>query len=249
MILLADIGNTHTHLGWADRRRLLRTRDVPTAGLTATAFSEVLKAWIGRRVVAGACVCSVVPTATGMVADAIRSATAVEPVILGPRNLPGLRVRYPKPRTIGPDRLAGAVAARRHLGAPVVVVGCGTATTFDVVDREGCFVGGVIAPGLGLLADALHEHTALLPRIRPQEPRRVVGRSTREAMASGTVHGYRGLVAEVLRQIRRETGHPRLTAVATGGNARWIAGVAGIRTVHPHLVLEGLRLTWEWRQG
>ncbi|MCW5559637.1 MAG: type III pantothenate kinase [Verrucomicrobiae bacterium] len=249
MILLADIGNTRTHLGWANRRRLLRTREVPTRDITAGNLARTLRSWLGSAEVEGACVCSVVPSAAGPVLEAIRQATGVTPVVLGTRHLPGLSVAYPKPRTIGPDRLAGAVAARWHFGAPVVVVGCGTATTFDVVDPDGCFVGGVIATGLSLLAEALHEHTALLPRIRLRPPRRVVGRSTRESMLSGAVLGYQGLVSEILRRIRLELRRPRLTVVATGGNARWIAEVPGIREVRPNLVLEGLRLTWEWQRG
>jgi len=249
MILLADIGNTRTHLGWANRRRLVHTRELPTNVVTAGRLSRTLRSWLGSAQVEGACVCSVVPEATGPALQAIREVTGVAPAVLGTRHLPGLRVAYPKPRTLGSDRLAGAVAAHCHWGAPVVVVGCGTATTFDVVDPEGRFVGGVIAPGLGLLADVLHERTALLPRIRLREPRRVVGRSTRQSMLSGTILGYRGLVSEILRQIRTEIGQPRLAAVATGGNARWIAGIPGIREVRSHLVLEGLRLTWEWQQG
>ncbi|MBN8248866.1 MAG: type III pantothenate kinase [Verrucomicrobia bacterium] len=247
MILLADIGNTHTHFGWADRKRLRKTRNVPTAGLSPGDLSRTLRAWLGDVAVEGACVCSVVPSVTGPVLQALREVTGVSPLILDPGKLPGLRVSYPRPRTIGADRLAGAVAARWHFGQPVLVVGCGTATTFDVVDREGCFVGGVIAPGLGMLTDVLYERTALLPRVRLREPRRVVGRSTREAMVSGAVVGYRGLVFGILREIRRETGLPRLKAVATGGNAAWISTVPGIHAVQPHLVLEGLRLTWESR--
>ena len=116
----------------------------------------------------------------------------------------GVGIDYPKPETIGADRLANAAAAVALYGSPAIVVDFGTAVTFDVISPAGNYAGGVIAPGLGAMTDYLHNRTALLPRVNLREPRRAIGRSTAEAMRSGAIHGYRGLIAEILRQILKE---------------------------------------------
>jgi type III pantothenate kinase len=154
-------------------------------------------------------------------------------------------IDYPKPGSIGQDRLANALAAKEHFGAPVVVVDFGTAVTFDVVDRRGFYVGGIIAPGLAAMTDYLHEKTALLPRIKIREPRGVIGKNTEHAMLVGAVHGYRGLVRELIAELKRELGARRLPVVATGGYAKLIAArLPEIDAVRPNLTLEGLRLLW-----
>ena len=155
----------------------------------------------------------------------------------------GIGIDYPKPSSIGADRLANAIAAHARLGAPVVVVDFGTAVTFDVVDEAANYTGGIIAPGLSAMTDYLHEKTALLPRIRIAEPESVIGKHTRGAMLSGAVHGYRGLIAELVRQLKRELGAARLPVVATGGCAALMAArLPVVRHVEPLLTLEGLRL-------
>ncbi len=128
----------------------------------------------------------------------------------------GVGIDYPQPNTIGPDRLANAVAARHRFGAPVVVVDFGTAVTFDVVDRAGNYVGGIIAPGLAAMTDYLHEKTALLPRISIREVKSPIGKSTEQAMLVGAVHGYRGLIRELIMELKRELKVRRLPVVATG---------------------------------
>jgi type III pantothenate kinase len=131
----------------------------------------------------------------------------------------------------------------------VVVVDFGTAVTFDVVDRRGDYVGGVIAPGLAAMTDYLHEKTALLPRIRIREVRGAIGRSTEEAMLIGAVHGYRGLIRELLRNLKRELKTRTLPVIATGGYGRLMAsGLPEITAVDPLLTLDGLRLVWQWNQ-
>jgi type III pantothenate kinase len=165
---------------------------------------------------------------------------------LNPKTLRGLGIDYPKPQTIGPDRLANALAARHHFGAPVVVVDFGTAVTFDVVDLKGNYVGGIIAPGLAAMTDYLHEKTALLPRINIREIRGAIGKSTEEAMLVGAVHGYRGLIRELLSELKQELGTAGLPVVATGGYAKLIAAkLPEITAVEPQLTLEGLRLLWQ----
>ncbi|HXG46876.1 MAG TPA: type III pantothenate kinase [Methylomirabilota bacterium] len=245
MLLLCDIGNTHTHLAWATTQRVVRHRDLPTGGVLDGSALAGIRAFAQDRPPAGVALCSVVPRATRALLPFLRR-TWRRPVLeLGPHTVTGVGIDYPRPHTIGPDRLANAIAAAHCYGAPVVVVDFGTAVTFDVVNRRKNYVGGIIAPGLAAMTDYLHEKTALLPRIRIRETRRVVGRSTREAMLVGAVHGYRGLVRELIHELRRELKCPELPVVATGGCAALIArGLPEITTVNPLLTLEGLRLAW-----
>ena len=126
------------------------------------------------------------------------------------------------------------------------MVDFGTAVTFDVVDRTGNYVGGIIAPGLAAMTDYLHEKTALLPRIRIREVKSSIGKSTEEAMLVGAVHGYRGLIRELVLELKRELNCRRLPVVATGGYGKLIAAkMPEISRVDPLLTLEGLRLVWE----
>ena len=154
----------------------------------------------------------------------------------------GLGNDYPHPRQIGADRLANAVGAAAYYGYPCVVVDFGTAVTFDVIGPQCTYMGGVIAPGLASMGDYLERNTALLPAIDPQEPSRVIGTSTVEAMQSGAVYGYRGLVKEILARLEGELG-VRPAVVATGGDAALIArGVERIDHVDPDITLNGLRI-------
>ena len=127
----------------------------------------------------------------------------------------------------------------------MVSVDFGTAVTFEVVDSKGNFVGGIIAAGIASLTDYLHEKTALLPRIEAREPGAVIGKSTKQAIQIGAVTGYRGLVRELLVQLKRELKTPHLPVVGTGGYVRLIAAdLPEITSIHPFLTHEGLRLTW-----
>ena len=249
MLLLLDIGNTHTHVGLARGRRLVRSVDLRTPLWNTGEGEAALRRFVADTPIQGAALCSVVPAATPRVVRAVRRHWSCDPLVLNPRTLRGIGIDYPKPDSIGPDRLANAVAARHRFGAPVVVVDFGTAVTFDVVNARGDYVGGIIAPGLAAMTDYLHEKTALLPRIRIRETRAVIGRSTAQAMLVGAVHGYRGMVRELLQELRRELRHPELPVVATGGYA-WLMArqLPDIGAVVPGLTLEGLRLVWEAHQ-
>ncbi|MEZ5303730.1 MAG: type III pantothenate kinase [Verrucomicrobiales bacterium] len=157
----------------------------------------------------------------------------------------GVAIDYPRPETIGADRLANAAAAAALYGCPSVVIDFGTAVTFDVLSAAGAYTGGVIAPGLEAMTHYLHERTALLPEIDLTEPTSPVGRSTRDAMLAGAVIGYRGLVKEILSAVMEEIGSPDAAneVIATGGYAELIgAKVPAIAHVHPTLTLEGLRI-------
>lgn len=245
MILLLDIGNTHTHLGLADRGGVQKQANIKTALWAADTASAPLRRFVGKAAIEGVALCSVVPAVTGRAVAFAKQAFAVAALELTPRTLTGVGINYPQPKRIGPDRLANAVALRHHFGAPSVAVAFGTALAFDVVDRHGDYVGGIIAPGLAAMTDYLHDKTALLPRITIRETSSVIGKSTREAMLIGAVHGYRGLVRELIMELKRELKCRHLPVVATGGYAELMASkLPEITAVEPNLTLEGLRLVW-----
>lgn len=245
-ILLFDIGNTNTHLGIGNQRRVIKQGDIPTEAWLNGGVKDDLLKFAGRNSIEGAAVCSVVPRMTSLALKVTWLLWRVDALELTPQTLRGVGIDYPRPKTIGPDRLANAVAARRHFGAPSVVVDFGTAVTFDVINRNGKYVGGIIAPGLAAMTDYLHEKTALLPRIHIREPASAIGKSTEQAMLVGAVHGYRGLIRGLLAELKRELKAQRLPVVATGGYAKLIASkLPEITAIRPELTLEGLRLIWQ----
>jgi len=244
MILLLDIGNTNTHLGLANGRAVTRQADIPTRGWRDGTAARQVRKFSGKATLQAVAVCSVVPRATAWARREMQRIFVVPWFELTAQTARrSLRINYPRPDTIGPDRLCNAIAASHHYGAPCLAIGFGTAATFNVVDGSGHFVGGAIAPGLSLMTGYLHEKTALLPAITIRPVRRAIGRSTGEAMRSAAVHGYRGLVRELIRELKRELGRRRLPVIATGAYARFIASdLPEITAVEPLLTLEGLRL-------
>jgi len=251
MVLLVDVGNSHVHCGLGDQRGVRRRVDFNTSSLIDPSHEaeagEAFRRFVGRTPISGAVLCSVVPRAVRTVQSTLRNLFGWRALQLSPRISGGVGIDYPEPETIGQDRLANALAARHHFGAPVVVIDFGTAVTFDVVNQSGNYVGGIIAPGLAMMTDYLHEKTALLPKIRIRAPRRAIGRSTEQAMLAGAVYGYRGMVQELLRTVQQEMGHSEFPVVATGSYAAFMAKqVPQITAVRPGLTLEGLRLLWKW---
>jgi type III pantothenate kinase len=235
--LLVDISNSYTKLAFATRHRLAKPIRIPTSELTATSLRRILRA----RNVNTIFVSSVVPRKNKAITAAAGSACVL---FLSPKLDLGVGVDYPDPQSIGADRLANAAAVTQLYGYPAIVVDFGTAVTFDVVSARGDYVGGVIAPGLEAMTNFLYQRTALLPKLSLREPDRAIGKTTRGAMMSGAIFGYRGLVREILLRIKRENfprRKPRV--VATGGYARLIARkLPEIEAVHPNLTLEGLRI-------
>ena len=232
--LLIDNSNSFTKFALASRTALVSTRKLRTREVDARSLSRALRGWRFDSVV----MCSVVPEKGALLATHLRAHPFLA---VNARTRLGIGIEYPRPRTIGADRLANAVSATHFFGAPVVVVDFGTAVTFDIISRERKYIGGVIAPGLEAMTDYLHQRTALLPTITLREPPGPVGKTTKGAMLAGAVYGYRGLVREILAQIRGKIG--RAKVVATGGYADLIAsGVREIGEVREHLTLEGLRL-------
>ena len=235
--LLIDNSNSFTKFALSTRKEVGPSRKLATRTITPDALKNVLVGWQWETVV----LCSVVPEAGERLVEYFDP----RPVLRVTAKLKlGVGIDYPKPATIGADRLANAAAAWARFGGPVIVVDFGTAVSFDVVSAEGKYVGGVIAPGLEAMTHYLHTRTALLPEISLIEPPSAIGKNTKHAMLSGAVHGYRGLVREILREVGDEMGKPRkLAVVATGGYAELIAAkLPEIRKVVPELTLEGLRI-------
>jgi type III pantothenate kinase len=245
MIALFDIGNTHTHIGLANASRVFRHTDVPTREWRGGAARKTAAGFLKGQIT-GAILCSVAPAVTPMVDKFLKNDFGLRVLHLTAETVRGVGIDYPEPDTIGPDRLANAVAVKRHFGAPAVVVDFGTAVTFDVVDKKGNYIGGIIAPGLNAMTDYLHDKTSLLPRIAIREVSAVIGKNTEEAMLIGAVHGYRGLIRELVGQLKDALKCRRLPVVATGGYARLMsAKLPEVTAVEPLLTLEGLRLVWE----
>jgi type III pantothenate kinase len=235
--LLVDISNSYTKLAFASTMRLSAPMRIATNNLSSGVVTGLLRRQKVRKVV----VSSVVPQKDHAV---LRAAKKVEILWLDSKLKLGVGIDYPKPKSIGADRLANAVAVTELYGFPAIVVDFGTAVTFDIISARRNYIGGVIAPGLEAMTNFLYQRTALLPKISLKEPRRAIGKSTIEAMLSGAVIGYRGLVREILARIRAEQ-FPRadLCVVATGGYARLIARqLPEIDAIRSHLTLEGLRI-------
>ena len=234
--LLIDNSNTRTKFALGDAaglqtwRRVLATADLSCESLAAaTAGVEFSAVLVG----------SVVPVKAAILKDFFEPRWPVH--FLGPDSPLGMGIDYPLPSQIGADRLANAAGVLSRHGVPAIVIDFGTAVTFDVISAQPAYCGGVIAPGLGAMSGYLPQKTALLPAIELIEPASAIGKSTVHAMQAGAVFGYRGLVKEILAQIRRElAGQPRI--IATGGDAALIArGVPEIDIVDPDLTLDGLR--------
>ena len=233
--LLIDNSNTRTKFVLSTPKALLKERRmIPTREVSEERLGDALK---GLHYDA-AVVCSVVPR----VADVLRNWLTRPSHFLSCDSRLGVGIDYPSPRQIGADRLANAAGAVAYYGYPCIVVDFGTAVTFDVIGPERTYLGGAIAPGLASMGDYLARNTALLPAIEPHEPKHAIGTSTVEAMHSGAVYGYRGMVKEILAKLEEEMGR-RPTVVATGGDAALIArGVPRIDHVDPDITLNGLRM-------
>jgi len=237
--LLIDIGNGRTKLGLATREAILDRRDLPTHGVTVQRVQEAVAGWNFQTAV----LCSVVPDAVAAFREALP-----ELIELRHDSPLGIGIRYPKPESIGADRLANAIALAQLHGAPGIVIDFGTAVTFDILSADRHYIGGVIAPGLRLMTDYLHERTALLPLVELKEPETAIGQSTVGAIQAGAAIGYRGMIKGILEALRKELPDGPVHIVATGGDAGWIIG--GMKeeiAVDPDLTLHGLRLVGNLR--
>jgi len=250
MLLAIDIGNTSIHVGVFEGEELRATWQIASDVHRKTDEYAVilldLMAHHGLKTtdITDAVMCSVVPPLIGTYAEFCEQYLKVTPLIVGAGVKTGVKIRMDNPREVGADRIVHAVAAHQLYGGPAIIVDMGTATTFDSISREGDYLGGVIAPGIGIAAEALFMRTAMLPRVELTRPKKAIGTNTVTAMQSGLVFGYVGLVEGIIARIQAELGE-KATVVATGGYSKIIAKETKIfDAVNLDLVLIGLRLVY-----
>jgi type III pantothenate kinase len=259
MLLAVDVGNTNTVMGLyrlasetasSDAELVANWRITTPARQTSDEFGVLLRNLFALReleisLVTGIAISSVVPSLDAMLREVCEHYFLVKPVFIEPGVPTGLPILTDNPAEVGADRIVNCVAAFERFGGPTIIVDMGTATTFDVVSKNGEFLGGAIAPGLGISADALFARAARLPRIEVRKPAKVIGTGTVDNIQIGLYYGYIGLVDGILERMIAETG-PETKTVATGGLAKLIAGGSKyIGAVDETLTLTGLRIIYE----
>ncbi|WP_421994403.1 type III pantothenate kinase [Roseococcus sp.] len=249
MLLAIDAGNTnvvfavHDGAEWRGRWRIAtradRTSDEYAVWLLTLMQHSGLKPSDVDRCVIG----TVVPAALYNLRRLCRDWFGPEPLVARSILDWGFEIKVDQPQEVGADRLLNSLAAHHHYKGPLIVIDFGTATTFDVVDGKGSYLGGVIAPGINLSIEALHRAAARLPRIGIGRPQAAIGRNTVSAMQSGIFWGYVGMIEGIVSRIRNEAELPHMKVIATGGLAPLLAeGTTLIERIDPDITLEGLRL-------
>lgn len=250
MIVAIDVGNTNIRLGIVLSGDVTQARHAGTRGnrsteRLATTLDELLhEDRAALSDVETIVLASVVPAISAALAE-LAADRGIQLVVADDTTIP-IAVRVDQPAAVGHDRLVNAFAAGALYGRPAIVVDLGTATTLDVVARDGAFLGGAIAPGLGLGLEALTERAAQLPHVPLEIPERAIGTDTVTAMQSGAVLGYFGLVKELVRRITAELGPPKPKVVLTGGLSAlpWAQSIPSVDTIDPLLTLRGLALVY-----
>ena len=258
-LLATDIGNTNVSIGLFEGDRLVHSwRAISRANATPDEVAAMLTGMLGldgHRLdeLDAVALASVVPPLTETWERLVVERIGVAPSIVDAASLEGvLEMRIDRPAEAGADRLANALAVRTEFGGPAIVIDLGTSTNFDLIDADGAYIGGAIAPGMGLSLEALVGRASKLPRIELRRPPSAIGANTVHAMQSGTVLGYIGLVSGLLTALRGELAErspagSRVTVVATGGYTHqpWLGDVPGIDAVEPDLTLRGIRYAWQ----
>lgn len=254
MLLCIDIGNTNITLGLYTGETLgprwrLATDHARMPDEFAMQLIGLLNfAGLAIQSIDGIALASVVPPLTGKWVEVCRNYLECEPLVVDAAVQTGMRILYEPPNAVGADRIVDALAAHRIYGGPACIVDFGTATTFDAITAEGDYLGGAIAPGIGISADALFQHAAKLPKVDIARPPTAIGRNTVHAMQAGLLFGYVGLVEGMVARFRTELG-PTMKVIATGGLASLIAEeTAVIEHIAPWLTLDGLRMVYTMNQ-
>jgi pantothenate kinase (EC 2.7.1.33) len=251
MLLVIDVGNTNTTLGvYADDKLIAHWRLATERERTVDEYGILCRnlftfSQLDPRDITGIAIASVVPPLNFTFFRMAQTYFGHEPFFVRPTENVGMPIRYDVPQDVGADRIVNAVAAYARHGGPCVVVDFGTATTFDAISKDGTYLGGVIAPGIVISAEALFQRAARLPRVSIAHPSQVIGTSTIGSIQSGLYFGYIGLVEGILQRMQTEMGKLR-AVIATGGLARLIGkGSSLITEIDENLTLEGLRLIYQ----
>lgn len=251
MLLAIDIGNTNVVLGVFDGERLVENWRVGTkTQITPDEYAMIFKdlfnfADIEFSRIDGVIISTVVPPLLPVMTEMTRKYFRKEPMVVSHEIRTGIRIQYDNPKEIGADRIVNAAAAYAAYGGPVIIVDFGTATTFCAVTKEGTYLGGAIAPGIKIAAEALFQRAAKLPRVELARPASIIGGDTISAMQAGILFGYAGLVDGIVERMKQALD-PQARVVATGGLAEFVAPeTVSVREVRPHLTLEGLRMIYD----
>ncbi|QNU67155.1 type III pantothenate kinase [Ruminiclostridium herbifermentans] len=252
MILVIDVGNTHTLLGVFEGKELLanwristdRERSADELGmlmLNLFAYGKLNVEEIEAVVVA-----SVVPSLLYSLEHSIKKYLKLEPMIIGPGTKTGINIRCQNPKEVGVDKIVNAVAGYEMYGGPLIIIDMGTATTFCAISAKGEYLGNVICPGIKISTEALYQKAAMLPRIDLVKPDSVIGKNTVASMQSGIFYGYVGKVDYIVKRMKHEMKETNVRVIATGGFSRLIAEESQVITeVNSTLTLNGLRIVYE----
>lgn len=254
MLFTVDIGNTNIVFGIFKDREIINhwrigTDKDKTSDEYGVLFRNLLEInGIDLESITGAVVSCVVPTLLEVILRTLRFYFKVDPIVVGPGIKTGMPILYHNPKEVGADRIVNAIAAFEEYKCSVVIVDFGTATTFDCVSDKGEYLGGSIATGVLVSAEALFRSASMLPKVEIVAPKTVIGRNTVHSIQSGIVFGYAGLVDGIVERIKKEMGtRPRV--IATGGLASLISSESNtIEIIDEFLSLKGLRLIYEWNK-
>lgn len=252
MFLAVDVGNTNINFGVYDEKKLVTTfrlmaKTPRTSDEYGVLITELLsKNGISVGKIEGSVVASVVPNVMHSLTGGIKRYVNEKILLVGVGVKTGIKITAENPKEIGPDRIVDVVAAYELYGGPVLVIDFGTATTYDLVDENGCFGVGITAPGIRISAKALWEDTAKLPEIEIKKPASILAHETITSMQAGLVYGQIGQTEYIIQRVKSETGYQNLKVVATGGLGRIIAEETDmINEYNSFLTLEGLRIIYE----
>jgi type III pantothenate kinase len=254
MLLAIDIGNTNTKFGLYQSGELgprwrIATNLEQTTGEYGLKFISLLsRAKFDPQNLIGISMASVVPTLTPKIVEACQHYLGKDPLVVEVGIKTGVRILYDDPKAVGADRIVNCVAVQRLYGGPACVVDVGTATKFEAISDEGDYLGGAIAPGIGIAGEALFTHAAKLAQAHLTRPPSVIGRNNTNAIQSGLLFGYVGLVEGMVARFREELG-PEMKVVTTGGLAEVVAKETDVlEIIAPWLTLDGLRIIWSLNQ-
>lgn len=252
MLLAIDIGNTNVTIGVFDAERIVATWRIETdPRKQADEYALLLRDLLPMKsvtvdAITGVVLCSVVPPLTSVFQETCRFLFGSQPMTVGTGTRTGVRIRYDNPRDVGTDRIADSVAAFQLHGGPCIVVDFGTATVFDAISHDGEYLGGAIAPGIGVAADSLYSATSQLRRVELIAPPAAIGHNPTQSIQSGLIYGYAGLIEAMVRRFKDEMNAPDAKVIGTGGLAPIVAKQTAVfDVVDQNLTLQGLRIIHE----